>query len=257
MRHEPATIDEGNALTAEPAEQNAMVRESDLETPAGDDDASPENAQDEPREESGDEGAIESAGESADESGESESETESSSAGRALSDEEVFQSVAALIYASPDPLSERRIAALLEGVELPRVRAAIERIRAQLVASGLPLELREIAGGMAIMTTPALAPVVQRLIKERKAERISAAALETLAVIAYRQPVTKAEIEAIRGVQAGPMLRTLVDRGLVRVTGRADVPGHPLQYGTTKQFLDQFGLGKIEDLPRDSELAKD
>ena len=79
----------------------------------------------------------------------------------------------------------------------------------------------------------------------------------TLAVIADNQPVSKAEIEAIRGVQAGPILRTLVDRGLVRVTGRADVPGHPLQYGTTKTFLDRFGLGSLEDLPRDTELAKD
>jgi segregation and condensation protein B len=91
----------------------------------------------------------------------------------------------------------------------------------------------------------------------RKSERISGAALETLAVVAYRQPVTKAEIEAIRGVQAGPILRTLIERGLVRVTGRADVPGHPLQYGTTREFLDRFGLSSLGDLPRDGELAKD
>ena len=80
---------------------------------------------------------------------------------------------------------------------------------------------------------------------------------ETPAIVAYRQPVTKAEIEAIRGVQAGPILRSLVDRGLAKVTGRADVPGHPLQYGTTKEFLDRFGLMGLEDLPRDAELAKD
>lgn len=178
-------------------------------------------------------------------------------AGNLLSDDEVLQSVAALIYASPEPLSERRLASLLEGVDVARVRTAIESVRERLAQSGLPLELREIAGGFQILTTQALGATVARLFKARKAERISAAALETLAVIAYRQPVSKAEIEAIRGVQAGPILRSLVDRGLVRVTGRADVPGHPLQYGTTKNFLDHFGLARIEELPRDTELAKD
>ncbi len=178
-------------------------------------------------------------------------------AGNLLSDDEVFQSVAALIYASPEPIGERRLAALLEGVELTRVRAAIDAVRERLAASGLPLELREIAGGFQILTVQALGATVARLFKARKAERISAAALETLAVIAYRQPVSKAEIEAIRGVQAGPILRSLVDRGLVRVVGRADVPGHPLQYGTTKTFLDHFGLASVEALPRDAELAKD
>jgi segregation and condensation protein B len=98
--------------------------------------------------------------------------------------------------------------------------------------------------------------VVKRLFVDRTSERISPAALETLAVVAYRQPVTKAEIEAIRGVQVGPILRTLVDRGLAKVVGRADVPGHPLQYGTTKSFLDRFGLSGLDDLPRDSELAR-
>jgi segregation and condensation protein B len=178
-------------------------------------------------------------------------------AGNLLSDDEVFQSVAALIYASPEPIGERRLASLLEGVELSRVRVAIETARERLAASGFPLELREIAGGFQILTAQALGATVARLFKARKAERISAAALETLAVIAYRQPVSKAEIEAIRGVQAGPILRSLVDRGLVRVVGRADVPGHPLQYGTTKTFLDHFGLANVEALPRDAELAKD
>ena len=88
-------------------------------------------------------------------------------------------------------------------------------------------------------------------------ERVSPAGLETLAIVAYRQPVTKAEIEAIRGVQAGPVLRSLVDRGLVKVTGRADQPGAPLQYGTTREFLDRFGLASLKELPRDAELVRD
>ncbi len=178
-------------------------------------------------------------------------------AGEQLSDEELVQSVVALVFASPEPLSERRLVQLCDGPRLERVRAALATARARLAATGLPLELRPIAGGHQLLTKPELGPLVQRLFKARKAERISAAALETLAVIAYRQPVTKAEIEAIRGVQAGPILRTLVDRGLVRVEGRADVPGHPLQYATTRSFLDRFGLGSLEELPRDSELSRD
>jgi segregation and condensation protein B len=137
-----------------------------------------------------------------------------------------------------------------------RTRAALEAIREKLRASGLPLELRSIAGGWQILTTPDTAEVVKRLFQDRKVERISPAALETLAVVAYRQPVTKAEIEAIRGVQAGAdpahSRRPRPGAGH-RPRGR---PGHPLQYGTTKTFLDRFGLSGLDDLPRDSELTR-
>jgi len=178
-------------------------------------------------------------------------------AGEQLSDEELVQSIVALVFASPEPLSERRLVQLLDGPRVERVRNALETARARLAAAGLPLELRAIAGGHQLLTKPDYGTLVQRLFKSRKNERISAAALETLAVVAYRQPVTKAEIEAIRGVQAGPILRTLVERGFVRVEGRADVPGHPLQYATTRSFLDRFGLSGLEELPRDSELTRD
>jgi segregation and condensation protein B len=187
-------------------------------------------------------------------------ETPAEPRGEPLSDDELLKAVTALVFASPEPISEKRLAALLdpgqEGAELPRVRAALEALKARLSASGLPLELRSLAGGWQILTAPETGQVVKRLFQERKAERISPAALETLSIVAYRQPVTKAEIEAIRGVQVGPILRSLVDRGLVKVTGRADVPGHPLQYATTKAFLDRFGLAGLDDLPRDSELAR-
>jgi len=178
-------------------------------------------------------------------------------AGEQLSDEELVQALVALVFASPEPLSERRLVQLLDGPRVERVRSALETARARLSAAGLPLELRAIAGGHQLLTRPEFGTLVQRLFKSRKNERISAAALETLAVVAYRQPVTKAEIEAIRGVQAGPILRTLVERGFVRVEGRADVPGHPLQYATTRSFLDRFGLSGLEELPRDSELTRD
>jgi segregation and condensation protein B len=172
-----------------------------------------------------------------------------------LSEDAFLRAVAALVFASPEPITERKLASLLAS-EVARVGAALTALEARLASSGLPLELRSIAGGWQILTTPDTSAVVQRLFQERKAERISPAALETLAVVAYRQPVTKAEIEAIRGVQVGPILRNLVDRALVKVIGRADVPGHPLQYGTTKTFRDKFGLAGLGDLPRDSELTR-
>jgi segregation and condensation protein B len=181
---------------------------------------------------------------------------EGAAAGNELSDDELLQAITALIYASPEPLSERRLIALLEGPEPKRVEQALSTLKMRLAESFLPLQLVAIAGGWQIVTAQEMAETVQRLFKVRKSERVSPAALETLAVVAYRQPVTKAEIEAIRGVQVGPILRALVDRGFMRVTGRADVPGHPLQYGTTRLFLERFGLSTIDDLPRDSELAK-
>lgn len=174
--------------------------------------------------------------------------------GALLSDSELRRVIAALLFASPEALSESRLAQLAEGAPKARVKAALTQLESELAESPLPLELRKLAGGWRLMTAAEMSEVVARLFQARKAERLSAAGLETLAVVAYRQPVTKAEIEAIRGVQCGPMLRTLVDRGLVKVTGRAELPGSPLQYGTTRDFLDRFGLGGLEELPRDGEL---
>ena len=174
--------------------------------------------------------------------------------GALLSDDELRRVICALLFASPEALSESRLAQLAEGAPKARVRAVLGALETELAEGSLPFELRKLAGGWRLMTAAEMSDVVGRLFQSRKSERLSAAGLETLAVVAYRQPVTKADIEAIRGVQCGPMLRTLVDRGLVRVTGRAEVPGHPLEYGTTRDFLDRFGLGALEELPRDGEL---
>lgn len=178
-------------------------------------------------------------------------------AGAELSDDQLLESTTALVFTSPEPLPAARIRRLLDSPPRARVDAALKALEQRLEASGLPLRLRGVAGGWTLTTTPEVSETVAKLGKARRTERVSPAALETLAVVAYRQPVTKAEIEAIRGVQAGPILRSLVDRGLIRVVGRADVPGHPLQYGTTREFLDRFGLMGLDDLPRDGELTRD
>ena len=177
--------------------------------------------------------------------------------GNDLDDQQLLERATALLFASPDPVGLARLVALLERPETARVRQALATLEERLASAGLPLVLREVAGGWRLMTAPEQAETVARLVQSRKVERITPAALETLSIVAYRQPVTKAEIEAIRGVQSGPILRSLTDRGLVRVTGRADQPGSPLQYGTTREFLDRFGLGSLKDLPRDGELARD
>ena len=174
-------------------------------------------------------------------------------------DEVLQRELLTLLFAADEPLTQARLVELLERPAPARVQATLERLQAELEADGsvLPVVLRKIAGAWRLLTDPELVHVVGRLQAEPKPERISAAALETLAIVAYRQPVSKAEIEAIRGVQAGPVLRSLVDRGLVRITGRAELPGQPLLYGTTREFLERFGLAALKELPRDGELNED
>ena len=236
---------EATAVMEEPNDSAGEVEPEGETQPEAD--AGPEQAR-----------AAESAGDGPeDPTEEEEAEARGPGPGADLSDEQLEERALALLFASPDPLSVGRLVSLLERPPAARVRAAIESIGHRLQSAGLPLQLRGIRGGYMVMTIPEMGEVVGRLARGPAIERISPAALETLSIVAYRQPVTKAEIEAIRGVQAGPILRSLVDRGLARVTGRADVPGHPLQYGTTKDFMDRFGLMGLDDLPRDAELARD
>lgn len=129
------------------------------------------------------------------------------------------------------------------------VEQALALLQQQLQSLGLPVELARTGDTVKWLSGGETFPYLQRLRGVRKLEKLSPAALETLAVIAYRQPVMRSEIEAIRGVKAGPMLRTLLQHKLVKVTGRADVPGRPLQYGTTPQFLERFGLASLQELP--------
>ena len=177
--------------------------------------------------------------------------------GEELEDEALVQQAAALLFASPEPLTVRRLWELLERPRMARVRTALETLSERLAAAPVPITLENVGGRWRLLSDPGQGEVVGRLHKETRPERITSAALETLAIVAYRQPVTKAEVDAIRGVQSGAMLRNLVDRRLIRVLGRADQPGAPLQYGTTREFLERFGLGAVKDLPRDTELTGD
>jgi segregation and condensation protein B len=123
-----------------------------------------------------------------------------------------------------------------------------------MVARGAGVQLREIAGGHLLVTAPEHAEWVGRLLRGKKKMRLSRAALETMAIIAYKQPVTKSEVEAIRGVDSSAVLATLLERSLVTIRGRSKVVGRPLLYGTTQEFLDYFGLRDLSELPRPEEL---
>jgi segregation and condensation protein B len=129
-------------------------------------------------------------------------------------------------------------------------------LQARCEQPGRGIQLIEVAGGWQFRTREEYFPWVQGVARVEREERISPAAIETLAVVAYKQPATRAEIDAIRGAASANHLRSLMDRGLVRVTGRADVPGAPFQYGTTRQFLKHFGLESVKDLPDPKDLQR-
>ncbi|MCK5914218.1 MAG: SMC-Scp complex subunit ScpB [Desulfuromusa sp.] len=157
------------------------------------------------------------------------------------------QIVEAFIFAADAPLSLDRLSALVEQPK-GKLQPIVEQLQQQYAAADRGFYLAEVAGGFQFRTALELAPWLQKLSKER-ATRFSRAALETLAIIAYRQPVTRAEIEYLRGVDSGGVMKTLLDKNLLRILGKKEVPGRPLMYGTSRHFLELFGLRDLNDLP--------
>jgi segregation and condensation protein B len=164
--------------------------------------------------------------------------------------------VEALIFASPEPLTPKTLYKLLDGEPREDIDAALAAVRADYdVPRGL--QLVEVAGGFQIVTRPELHEWVRKLFHDRTTQKLSVQALETLAVIAYKQPVTAAEIAEIRGVSSsGGVLSTLVERKLIKTVGRKAVVGRPFMYATTREFLDRFGLSDLSDLPRVEDLSE-
>lgn len=161
--------------------------------------------------------------------------------------------IEALMVAADEPLSLLRLCELT-GCGAESAEQAIERIDEELASGGHAIVVARLAGGFRIVTDPDLGDVVSQLFAGRRQSRLTRAALETLAVIAYRQPATRAQVEAVRGVNSDSAVRTLMERGLIRIAGRQETPGRPLLYGTTDEFLEYFGLGSIEHLPRMEEI---
>jgi segregation and condensation protein B len=161
----------------------------------------------------------------------------------------------AALFASGRPLPLDELAALDPEASPAALAMALQEIREHYDTEGHGVELVELAGGWQILTRPEYTETIERAQLAARPQRLSAAALETLAIIAYRQPIGRAEIEEIRGVSAGGMLKTLLERGLIDVVGRADGVGRPLLYGTTPLFLEHFALRHLGELPRADELA--
>jgi segregation and condensation protein B len=159
----------------------------------------------------------------------------------------------ALLFSSDQPLPLTLLCDALE-IGPEEVGAALHRLGEEYAARGAGVELREIAGGWMLVTTAEHAEWVGRMLRGKRRMRLSRAALETTAIIAYKQPVTKSEVEAIRGVDSSAVLATLLERNLVTIRGRSKVVGRPLLYGTTTEFLDYFGLKDLSELPRPEEL---
>ena len=164
--------------------------------------------------------------------------------------------VEALLFASDSPLSAGRLAQAAGIAGQAGVRRAVEMLNGRYEAAGTAFTIEAIAGGFQMMTRPEYNDVLRRLRRAKADSRLSQAALETLAIVAYRQPILRADVEAIRGVACGEVLRGLLDKQLVKIVGRAEVIGRPMLYGTTRRFLEIFGLKDLDGLPRVEELRQ-
>ena len=161
----------------------------------------------------------------------------------------------AVILASPEPIPAARIASVIPSCSPSRARALIEELNAEYAHQQRAFEIREVAGGYQLRTLPEYASYLQRAQPARPL-RLSPASLETLAIVAYRQPVTRSEVEYIRGVDAGAVLRSLLERKLLRIAGHREVAGRPLLYATNRRFLEVFGLATLDQLPALRELEE-
>lgn len=163
--------------------------------------------------------------------------------------------VEALIFASPEPVTIKTLVSILEGEPVEHIEEALGELRLDWKREG-GLKLVEVAGGYQIVTRPEFHEWVRRLFHEHSKQRLSVQALETLAVIAYRQPITGPEVAEIRGVNTSGVLGTLLERNLIKVTGRKQVVGRPFLYATTREFLVRFGLKDLTELPKVEDMAE-
>lgn len=159
-----------------------------------------------------------------------------------------------LLFTSEAPLTVSRIREIIPELKPKEIEEAVTNLNEQYQKGGRTFEIKEIAGGYQLFTLPEYADYIDKLIQTKQKSRLTQKALETVAIIAYKQPLTKHEIEEIRGVNVDGVMKTLLSRNLVTISGRAKAPGSPFLYVTTKRFLDYFGLTGLEDLPKLKEI---
>ncbi len=164
--------------------------------------------------------------------------------------------VEALIFASSKPLTPAEIRKVTKALTVNQIEKIVAELKEEYKTSGRCFELLEIAGGYELSTKKEFAPWILKIELQRKARQATQSALETLAILAYKQPLTRAEIEALRGVDTSGVLTTLMEKGFIKIVGKKEVPGRPFLYGTTEKFLEHFGLKQLQDLPSIEEIRQ-
>ncbi len=168
---------------------------------------------------------------------------------QAVAERELKAILEAMLFVSSEPLSLTRFVSVLGDVTKTEVERVLRVLGEELQQEGRGVQLAEVAGGYRLVTKPEYATWIKRLDKAKSTAKLSRSALESLAIIAYKQPIVRSEIEEIRGVETSGVVRTLLERKLIRIVGRKEVPGRPIMYGTTKYFLEHFGLNDLSQLP--------
>lgn len=161
--------------------------------------------------------------------------------------------IEAILFATDEPLTDGKLAGIVE-TSAKQVRECVDNLNTRYAANHNAFRIEQIAGGYQMLTLNIYNSWLKKMLHARSDNKLSPAALETLAIIAYKQPVIRADIEAVRGVAAGEVIRSLMYKGLVKIAGRAEILGRPMLYGTTKKFLEVFGLNSLKDLPKAEEL---
>jgi segregation and condensation protein B len=161
-----------------------------------------------------------------------------------------LRTLEALLFSTHHPLTAGRLAELLELDSTKPIRKAIRELNEQYITTDRSFRVEQVAGGYQLLTLPDFGDILKRLHQKEVDAKLTKAAMETLAIIAYKQPILRADIEAIRGVACGETIRSLMEKHLVKIAGRAEIPGRPILYGTTKRFLELFGLNSVKDLPQ-------
>ncbi|MDD5097188.1 MAG: SMC-Scp complex subunit ScpB [Candidatus Omnitrophica bacterium] len=167
-----------------------------------------------------------------------------------MDDNNLKSAVEAIIFISEKPVTLEQIKKALGNLDTAAVRKIIEELKSEYEIQNRGFRITEIAGGFQMNACTVFAPFLKKLFKERSVDKLSKPALESLAIIAYKQPLTKAEIESLRNVNVDGVMKSLVDKNLIRICGRKKVPGRPFVFGTTREFLEHFGLKSLEDLPK-------
>lgn len=173
-----------------------------------------------------------------------------------LEPEKAKQIIEALLFAATKPLTVNEIRKVMKTVTPSQIQQYVDQLKEEYVEHRRSFEIVEIAGGYEIATRKDYAPWIMRIELQKKARQVTLSALETLAILAYKQPITRAEIEELRGVDASGVVNTLMERDLIKIVGRKEVPGRPFMYGTTDKFLEHFGLKALTELPSIEEIKK-